>query len=219
MDAQLRGHFRGRFAAVEPQLNGLAFEGFVELLSGMLGLDHRFTHTRLVALCLFYLCPSNRRSPRGTLRRQRRWNQRQPARRGRAQCNKMPSFYTLAFLSSQLTSARRCSCFSPFLFLLFQMFIEERFHDPVQLRAGEGMSAAFDDAEFHFGSQGFERFVQEFALLHGHQRIQIAMRDQHGRSIGLRVGDRVCLHHQVSVLLQRASQQFRRPFPQPAESV
>jgi hypothetical protein len=26
-------------------------------------LDHRFTHTRLVALCLFYLCPPNRRSP------------------------------------------------------------------------------------------------------------------------------------------------------------
>src|ERR1017187_10129794 len=68
MDAQLRGHFRGRFAAVEPQLNGLAFEGFVELLSGMLGLDHRFTHTRLVALCLFYLCPSNRRSPKSDRR-------------------------------------------------------------------------------------------------------------------------------------------------------
>jgi hypothetical protein len=31
----------------------LAFEGFIELLSGLLGLDHRFTHTRLVALCLF----------------------------------------------------------------------------------------------------------------------------------------------------------------------
>ena len=56
MDAQLRGHFRGRFAAVEPQLNGLAFEGFIELLSGLLGLDHRFTHTRLLALCLFCTC-------------------------------------------------------------------------------------------------------------------------------------------------------------------
>src|SRR5271169_5676662 len=67
MDAQLRGHFRGRFAAVEPQLNGLAFEGFIELLSGLLGLDHRFTHTRLMALCLFYLCPSNRRSPRNSI--------------------------------------------------------------------------------------------------------------------------------------------------------
>src|ERR1035441_9633206 len=42
----------------------MAFEGFIELLSGLLGLDHRFTHTRLVALCLSYLCPSNRRSPK-----------------------------------------------------------------------------------------------------------------------------------------------------------
>src|ERR1017187_8667156 len=41
----------------------MAFEGFIELLSGLLGLDHRFTHTRLVALCLSSLCPSNRRSP------------------------------------------------------------------------------------------------------------------------------------------------------------
>jgi hypothetical protein len=56
MDAQFRSHFRGRFAAVEPQLNGLAFEGFIELLSGLLGLDHRFTHTRLLALCLFCTC-------------------------------------------------------------------------------------------------------------------------------------------------------------------
>lgn len=63
MDAQLRGHFRGRFAAVEPQLNGLAFEGSIELPSGLLGLDHRFTHTRLVALCLFCLCSPDRRSP------------------------------------------------------------------------------------------------------------------------------------------------------------
>jgi hypothetical protein len=53
MDAQLRGHFRGRFAAVEPKLNGLAFEDFIELPSRLLGLDHRFTHTRLMALCLF----------------------------------------------------------------------------------------------------------------------------------------------------------------------
>jgi len=34
----------------------LAFEGFIELLSGLLGLDHRFTHTRLLALCLFCTC-------------------------------------------------------------------------------------------------------------------------------------------------------------------
>ena len=46
MDAQLRGHFRGRSTAGAPKLNGLAFEGFIELLSRLLGLDHRFTHTR-----------------------------------------------------------------------------------------------------------------------------------------------------------------------------
>src|ERR1022692_4256948 len=72
MDAQLRGHFRDRFAAIEPQLNSMAFEGFIELLSGLLGLDHRFTHTRLVALCLSYLCPSNRRSPTA-LRDEKQW--------------------------------------------------------------------------------------------------------------------------------------------------
>ena len=58
----------GKRAIVSTHLPGgercLAFEGFIELLSGLLGLDHRFTHTRLVALCLFYLCPSNRRSPK-----------------------------------------------------------------------------------------------------------------------------------------------------------
>jgi hypothetical protein len=31
----------------------LAFEDFIELPSRLLGLDHRFTHTRLMALCLF----------------------------------------------------------------------------------------------------------------------------------------------------------------------
>lgn len=46
-------NFRGRFVAVEPMLNGLAFEGFIELLSRLLGLDHRFIHTRLMGLCLF----------------------------------------------------------------------------------------------------------------------------------------------------------------------
>jgi len=34
----------------------LAFEGLIELLSGLLGLNHRVTHTRLVALCLFCTC-------------------------------------------------------------------------------------------------------------------------------------------------------------------
>src|ERR1035437_586202 len=63
MDAQLSGHFPGPFCPCVAQVKRLVVEGFIELLSGGLGLDHRFTHTRLVALCLFYLCPSNRRSP------------------------------------------------------------------------------------------------------------------------------------------------------------
>ena len=42
-------NFRGRFVAVEPKLNGLAFEGFIELLSRLLGLDHRFIHTGLMS--------------------------------------------------------------------------------------------------------------------------------------------------------------------------
>ena len=36
MNPQLRSHFRGRFAAVEPELNSMLFKGPVKLLTGVL---------------------------------------------------------------------------------------------------------------------------------------------------------------------------------------
>ena len=52
MNPQLRGHFRGRFAAVEPELNSVLLEGLVKLLTGVLGLDHRCIHNCFVFQCL-----------------------------------------------------------------------------------------------------------------------------------------------------------------------
>src|SRR5208282_639399 len=44
--------FRGRFAAVEPELNSVLFKGLVKLLPGVLGLDHRCIHNCFVFQCL-----------------------------------------------------------------------------------------------------------------------------------------------------------------------
>jgi hypothetical protein len=52
MNPQLRGHFRGRFTAVEPEINSVLFEGLVELLLGLLGLDHKCIHNCFISLCL-----------------------------------------------------------------------------------------------------------------------------------------------------------------------
>ena len=52
MNAQLRGHFRGRLAAVEPELNRVLFEGLVKLLPGLLGFNHRCIHTGIIFQCL-----------------------------------------------------------------------------------------------------------------------------------------------------------------------
>ena len=52
MNPQLGGHFRGRFAAVEPELNSLLFKGLVKLPPGVLGLDHRRIHNCFVFQCL-----------------------------------------------------------------------------------------------------------------------------------------------------------------------
>jgi hypothetical protein len=52
MNPQLGGHFRGRFAAIEPQLHSVLFESFVELLPGLLGLNHRCIHTGIIFRCL-----------------------------------------------------------------------------------------------------------------------------------------------------------------------
>ena len=52
MNAQLRGHFRGRFATAQPQLHSVLLEYLIELLSGLFGLGHRFNHTRLFVLRL-----------------------------------------------------------------------------------------------------------------------------------------------------------------------
>jgi hypothetical protein len=52
MNPQLRSHFRGHFAAIEPQLHSVLFESFVELLPGLLGLNHRCIHTGIIFRCL-----------------------------------------------------------------------------------------------------------------------------------------------------------------------
>jgi hypothetical protein len=51
MNAQLRRHFRGGFAAVEPELNGVLFKGPIKLLPGLLILDHRCIHSGFVFHC------------------------------------------------------------------------------------------------------------------------------------------------------------------------
>jgi hypothetical protein len=63
MNAQLRGHFRGRFTAAEPQLHSVLLEYSIELLSGLLGLSHRLNHSVYLFYVFFNLCPPNRRSP------------------------------------------------------------------------------------------------------------------------------------------------------------
>jgi hypothetical protein len=52
MNPQLRSHFRGHFAAIEPQLHSVLFESFVELLPGLLGLNHRCIYTGVFIRCL-----------------------------------------------------------------------------------------------------------------------------------------------------------------------
>jgi transposase InsO family protein len=52
MNPQLCGHFRGRFAAVEPEPNRVLFKGHVKLLSGPLGENHGCIHTGIIFHCL-----------------------------------------------------------------------------------------------------------------------------------------------------------------------
>ena len=52
MNPQLRGHFRGRLAAAEPELHGMLLKGLVKLLSDVLGLVHRCIHSCFVHICL-----------------------------------------------------------------------------------------------------------------------------------------------------------------------
>jgi hypothetical protein len=52
MNAQFRGHFRGRFAAVEPELNRVLFEGLVKPLPSLLGFNHWCIHTGIIFRCL-----------------------------------------------------------------------------------------------------------------------------------------------------------------------
>src|SRR5664280_341954 len=48
MKAQLRGHFRGRPAAVEPQLHSVLLERSIKLLTDLLRFDHRLIHSLIV---------------------------------------------------------------------------------------------------------------------------------------------------------------------------
>jgi hypothetical protein len=64
MNPQLRGHFRGRFAAVEPALNSLLFESFVKLFAGDLGLDHRCIHSCFAFQCLSLPVSAKPRRPK-----------------------------------------------------------------------------------------------------------------------------------------------------------
>ena len=53
MKAQLGGHFRGRPAAVEPQLHRVLFELRIEFLPELLGLNHRLIHNLTSSYCRF----------------------------------------------------------------------------------------------------------------------------------------------------------------------
>src|ERR1035441_1289651 len=48
MKAQLRGHFRGRPAAIEPQLHSVLLERSIKLLTDLLRFDHRLIHSLIV---------------------------------------------------------------------------------------------------------------------------------------------------------------------------
>jgi hypothetical protein len=64
--------FRGRLAAVEPQLNGVLFELRIELLPGLLGLDHRLIHSLIFSHCLFLPVSAKSAQPQNLNRRKRR---------------------------------------------------------------------------------------------------------------------------------------------------
>jgi len=57
------GVFRGRFAAVEPELNSMLFKGLVKLLSGLHGFNHWRVHTGNFFHCLALPVSAFSRSP------------------------------------------------------------------------------------------------------------------------------------------------------------
>ena len=77
MNPQLRGHFRGRLAAAEPELHGMLLKGLVKLLSDVLGLVHRCIHSCFVHICLalpvsdFSRRPTYERKSRSYFQRER----------------------------------------------------------------------------------------------------------------------------------------------------
>jgi len=61
MKAPLRGHFRGRPAAAEPQLHSVLLERSIKLLTDLLRFDHRLIHSLTFSHCLFL--PVSAKSP------------------------------------------------------------------------------------------------------------------------------------------------------------
>ena len=68
MKTQLRGHFRGRPAAVELQRHSVLLERSIKLLTDRLRFDHRLIHSLTFSRCLFLPVSAKSPQPQLTLR-------------------------------------------------------------------------------------------------------------------------------------------------------
>ena len=87
------------------------------------------------------------------------------------------------------------------------MPVEELQHPPLDVRAVEAVSGAFDNVQRDVDAGLFERRVQELALVQRDERIAVAVQDQKRRVVAVDPGDRVGAGDLIRVILNRPADQ------------